>query len=149
MKSIYMILSSKLVFALACVLFLVCSYWIYRNVKLSDIIGTQTIENISTKTTSPLTLETEDVSKLEIRNGDIVQVLSPDTVKLIVGKSTLEGVLNIISLSYANKAGKMCFIAEMVTPRWMFVGNTDGTALRKVVWLRNVRFLRRGTLFPS
>jgi hypothetical protein len=130
MKSFICFLSSKTVFVLAVALLLGCSFWIYKNINLSDLTGTSTTE---IKPVVSLAKETVGVElKLEIRNGDIVQVLSPDLVKLVVSHSKLEGVDQIISLSYSTIINKMCFIAETITPKWMYVGNTDGTGLNKV-----------------
>lgn len=130
MKNFYSLLSSKLTFAFTCVLFIVCSYWIYKNVKLTDLIGTQT--GVSKTTPKDQGGVAKKTLKLEIRDGNIAWVLSPDSLKLVVNHSKLEGVERIVSLSYSNKTNKMCFVAETLTPQWMYIANTDGTGIKKV-----------------
>lgn len=130
MRNFYRFLSTKIAFSLAVVLFLACSYWIYKNINLTDLTGIQTNESKPKFTQTPNSVA--KILNLEIRNGDIVSVLSPDLVKLVVGHLNLDGVERIISLSFSEKAGKMCFIAETLTPEWMYISNTDGSGLKKV-----------------
>jgi hypothetical protein len=130
MKSVYSFLSSKYSLLIACVLFSLLSFWIYKNITLSDLTGSQAVKG-NIESFSP-NQSRRKILKLEIRNGDIVSVLSPDLVELIVNHSDLDNVEGIISLSYSTKTGKMCFIAETITPKWMYVANTDSTDLKRI-----------------
>lgn len=121
-------ITSKFFFALVCIAFLLCSYWIYKNVKVSDLIGNQSsVSSVplnETKVSKPLVLENRD--------GNIVSVLSPDLVEMVVDYKKIENAEKIISLSYSNTTNKMCFIVQTITPLWVYVGNTDGTELKQI-----------------
>lgn len=130
MKNFYSLLTSKVTLVVVILLFSGCTYWIYKNVKLSDLIGTQNV--VSVTKTKTQTSGSEVAIKLEIRNGDILQFLSNDVAKLVVDHKTIPGVENILSVSYSVKTNKMCFIVETLTPEWMYLANTDGTSIQKV-----------------
>lgn len=127
MKKLYSFLSFKTLSVPVIVLFLICSYWIVKNVSLSDLTGVSTNKN-----KLGLQEKGKEILNLEIRNGDIVNVLSRDLVKVVINHSDLKGVEKIISLSYSKTTDKMCFIAETTVPKLMFISNVDGSNLKEV-----------------
>ena len=120
------VFSSSYTFILAGVLFLACSYWIYRNVKVNNLIGKTSVPPVTTQKESAKKLD------LEIRNNDIVEVVSPDAVKLIIDGDKIENFESFSNLSISPDSKKMCFLVSTITPIWLYVANVDGSDLKRV-----------------
>jgi hypothetical protein len=126
------ILSSIYTFLFIGVLFLGCNFWIYKNIKVSDLIGNTSVSNNSEKK-----IESEEKIKVEVRNNDIVQVVSPDAVKLIVDGSKIEDFESFADINISPDGMWISFIVHTITPQWLYVSNINGSNLNKIALARN------------
>jgi len=120
------IFSSIYTFIFAGALFLGCTYWIYKNVRVNDLIGNSSVSPLTTQKGSKKEL------KLEIRNNDIVEVVSPDAVKLIIDGDKIENFESFSNLSISPDGKKMCFLVNTITPIWLYVANVDGSGIKQI-----------------
>jgi len=120
--------SSIFTFLFAVVLFLGCTYWIYKNVKLKDLIGTTNV---------PSKVREAETKKVEIRNNDVVEVLSPDLVKPIIYAKNIEGAESLSNLAISPDGKKICFLVHTITPIWLYVANVNGSNLKRVNLAKN------------
>ncbi len=127
------IISSIYTFLLAGVLFLGCTYWIYKNIKVSDLIGGASVPSSASKAKEAK----ENTIKLEIRNNDIVQIISPDAVKLIVDGGKIENFEYFSDVNISPDGRKISLIVHTITPSWLYVSNIDGSNLKKVALAKN------------
>lgn len=121
------IFGSIYTFIFAGLLFIGCTYWIYKNVKLDDLIG---------KNSVPIALKRlEDTTTghmLEIRNNDIVEVVSPDAVNLIIDGSKIDNMESLSDLTVSPDGKKICFLVHTITPIWLYTANVDGSNIKKI-----------------
>lgn len=120
------ILSSIYTFIFVGILFLGCTYWIYKNIKVSDLIGN-----------SPVIVSKKDVDdvvnkEIEVRNNDIVRVVSPDAVELIVDGGKIEGFESFSDINISPDGKKISFIVHTITPQWLYASDIDGGNLIKI-----------------
>lgn len=120
------ILSSIYTFIFVGVLFLGCTYWIYKNIKVTDLIGNSSVSEVNK--------EKKGVKKIEVevRNKDIVRVVSPDAVKLVVDGSKIKNFESFSDISVSPDGEKISFIVHTITPSWLYVSDIDGGNLKKV-----------------
>jgi|GEM_PF-3598433 len=124
------ILSSVYTFILVGILFLGCSYWIYKNIEFKDLIDSTTIPS---KTSENADInDTNGKINIEVRNSNIVKVVSPTVVEPIISGNEIENFESFSDVSVSSDGKKVCFIVHTITPLWLYVSNIDGSSLRKV-----------------
>ncbi|MFZ2664295.1 MAG: hypothetical protein WAX66_02950 [Patescibacteria group bacterium] len=124
------ILSSVYTFILIGILFLGCSFWIYKNIKVEDLVGSASIPSNVSKDAAVGKIDNE--LKLEVRDNNIVKVVSPDSVELVLSGSKIENFESFSDISISPDKKKICFIVHTITPMWLYVSNIDGSNLEKV-----------------
>ena len=125
-------------FVFAIVLFILCSFWIYKNVKLEDLVGNSVNSNFKNPLRSLGKGESNQKDrKFEIRNNDIVEVISPESVKLIVDGKKIEGMESISDLSVSSDGKYFCFLVHKMVPIWLYVSDVDGKVVKEVDLAKN------------
>jgi len=136
------ILSSPLAIVFAIIIFLLSSYWIVTNVKLEDLIGQANVQEVSEiKDNSNVPAkETATVGgggSYDIRDNNIVEVVSKDNFKVIVRGEDLEGMESLSGLMVSPDKQKLCFLVNTIVPIWLYVYDFGSGDLSKVDVAKN------------
>ncbi len=125
------ILSSPYGLLVAGVLFISCTYWIYKNVKLSDLVGKSDITEVSNN------IGQDYVKKYEIRDNDVVEIISSNETRIIIKGNKIEGAVSLFDLSVSPDGKKLCFLAQTIVPIWLYVYDIESEIFKKVDLAKN------------
>lgn len=122
------ILSSPLTLIITVLAFVWCSYWIVKNVKIQDLIGQTNVgqKDIGTDISSGSN------SKYEIKDNNIVEIISTEDSKILVNGSDIAGLESMSDLSLSPDGNKICFLVNTIVPVWLYVYDIEANELSKV-----------------
>jgi hypothetical protein len=107
--------------------FIFSSYWIYKNVKIDDLIG-----DTSVVTNADIDSKKAKVNEFEIRNNDIVRVLPAGEFETLVNGEDIEGLESVVSLSVSPDSKRLCFLVQTMVPIWMYTFDLGSGELTKI-----------------
>jgi len=125
-------------FATVVVIFILSSFWIFKNIKIDELFGQavleesknieETHEDISEEPGVPEKFKKE----IKIIDNDIVEMLSPDALNLLVDGDKIEGAEYISDLSLSPDGKKFCFLVHTIVPVWLYLYDLENEELIKV-----------------
>ena len=126
-------MASPITLVVSVVIFLGCSYWIFKNVKLEDLIGQTDIgevsENVESKEPA---VEYNPGTVYEIQGTDIVEVKPEGNTSVIVRGGDINGIESISDLKVSPDGKKLCFLVKTMVPVWLYVYDFDESKLNKI-----------------
>ena len=125
--------SSNIIFALSIVIFLACSYWIYKNVTLEDLVGNTDNAGVITEEDT----ENSGNANFVIKDTDIVDVSQSGKEKVIVNGDTIDGLEDISDIVMSPDKNKICFLVHTVVPIWLYIYDLENENLIKVDVAKN------------
>lgn len=135
------ILSSKLTLIITTLVFLSCSYWIFTNIKFTNIIDkvgeAQNIDkNGVNKDTSEEILVEDYVENslniFEIKDNKIFKVNSSDSLELILDMSGVDNIEYIGEIFASPDNKKICFTVQTIVPTWLYTFDLETKKLEKI-----------------
>ena len=123
------ILSSPITLIVSLVIFLGCSYWIVKTVKLEDLIGETNVEEVNDNKNEEVAVKN---GGYEIRDNNVVNVKSNDTVEMVIKGDDIDGVESLSDITVSPDGKKMCFLVHTVVPVWLYLFDTGNGNLKKV-----------------
>ncbi len=125
------IISSPFTFLSAGLLFILCTYWIYKNVTLEDLVGRETSK------VAPNLSKDQNPEKFEIRNNNVVKVIYPDLFDMVIGGDSIEDMESLSNLSVSPDGRKMCFLVHTIVPIWLYISDYDGNNIKRIDIAKN------------
>ena len=128
MKKIF---SSPYSIVAAGVLFILCTYWIYKNVRFEDLIGKSNITNVSD---TPMETSSRN---FEIRLNDVVEIISLTETKVVIKGDRIEDMMELSDLGVSPNGENLCFLVRTIVPVWLYLSDSSGENLAKVDLAKN------------
>ncbi|MBW6441594.1 hypothetical protein K0B04_01620 [Patescibacteria group bacterium] len=125
------LISSPIFFVAVVSVFLISSYWIYKNIQLEDIIGRDNVEKIN------LIDESKSEADFQIIDNNIVQVVSPNEAKIVLKGDDIEDSHSISDLSVSPDGKNLCFLVRTIVPVWLYIYDLENENLIKVATAKN------------
>ena len=125
------IIFSPIFFVAVVPVFLISSYWIYKNIQLEDIIGKDNVDKIS----HIEEIKSDEV--FEIVNNNIVEIIPPDKKEIILKGEDIEDAQSLSDLSVSPDGKNLCFLVRTIVPVWLYVYDLDNETLIKVATAKN------------
>lgn len=122
----------KIILPVSVIVFLLSSYWIYKNVKIEDLIG-----DSSVSIDGDIVDHQSKFKEFEIKDDDIVLVLSSGEFEILVNGEAIEGLESIVDLSVSPDGKKMCFLVQTMVPMWLYIYDLEKEELIKVDTAKN------------
>ena len=125
------LLSSPYTLSISIFLFILCSYWIYKNVKLDDLIGKESSTKISDISDKDSSIE------YQILGDDIVKISDSGDTEIVIKGSEVEDLVSISDLSTSPDEKRLCFLVKTIVPTWLYVYDIEEGTLDKVALAKN------------